>query len=89
MNDSPTQPSILILNLLIITQGSAPSNSFFVTGTVLIRPGFSPTVMAPLTGVSTVGTGPTAVMPSPGVNPALPASVTPFDVLMSMPQPIS
>ena len=47
MNDSPTQPSILTRKLLTITHGSAPLNSFLVTGTMLMMPGLSPTVMPP------------------------------------------
>src|SRR6185503_12941869 len=95
MNDWPTHPSILTWKLLIMTQGLAPLNSFLSIGTTMTMPGLRPTVITPLTGVET--TGRTAVgnapngpdTPSDGVMPPLPAIVTPLDVLMSIPQPIS
>src|SRR6516164_144231 len=90
MNDWPTHPSILTWKLLISTQGFGPLNSFLTTGTTITRPGLSPTVITPLTGVVTNGMKPPASgKPTPGATPALPAIVTPLDVLMSIPQPIS
>jgi hypothetical protein len=96
MNDSPTHPSILTWKLLIITHGSEPSNSFFVTGTMLMMPGLRPTVtpppmLAPTPGRMPSGSGETTSvprMPSDELSPAVPVSETPLDVLMSIPQPI-
>ena len=94
MNDSPTQPSILMRKPVICTHGSAPLNCFFVTGTTLMMPGFSATARDPLMGERAVGIPvipappPRPPMPKPGVRPRLPLITTPFDVLMSMPQPI-
>ena len=42
MNDSPTQPSILMRNPVMDTHGAADWNLFFVTGTVLMMPGLDP-----------------------------------------------
>ena len=58
-----------------------------------MMPGFSATARDPLMGDRTVGMPvstpvPRPAMPRPGVNPRLPLITTPFDVLMSMPQPI-
>ena len=94
MNDWPTHPSILTWKLLIMTQGFGPLNSFLSTGTTTTRPGLRPTVITPFTGVVINGTTPGTpvkrpVRPRPGLTPALPAIVTPLDVLMSIPQPIS
>ena len=96
MNDSPTQPSILIRNPLIITQGSAPLKSFLVTGTMLMIPGLRPTVMPPPRFPPIPGNMPSGIgemmsvpmMPIDGLMPAVPVSDTPFEVLMSIPQPI-
>src|SRR5271169_5928369 len=95
MNDWPTHPSILTWKLLIITQGFGPLNSFLTTGITSASPGLSPTLSTPLTGVETSGKIPVGkpvngpVRPMPGVMPVLPAIVTPLDVLISIPQPIS
>src|ERR1700710_1814686 len=97
MNDSPTQPSILTRKLETITHGSPPSNSFFVTGTTLTRPGLRPTVTPPPTFAPIPGTMPSGngemtsvpMTPIDGLRPIVPVSETPLEVLMSMPQPIS
>src|ERR1700710_880936 len=89
MNDWPTQPSILMWKLLIITHGSPPSNCFFVTGTTLTMPGFIATATPPDIGIDSTGNRPsgsgdaTSTPPSPtdGVTPMLPLTVTPLDVL--------
>lgn len=94
MNDWPTHPSILTWKLLIITQGLAPLNCFLITGTTITRPGLSPTLITPLMGVDTNGSRggsvPVAsnVGLTPGMMPAPPSMITPFEVLMSIPQPI-
>ena len=77
--------------------GSAPVNSFFVTGMTLTRPGLRPTVMPPPMFPPSPGRRPsgagemTSVPRSPidGLMPIVPVSETPLEVLMSMPQPIS
>src|SRR5690348_7013524 len=95
MNDWPTHPSILMWKLLIMIQGLGPLNCFLSTGTTITRPGLSPTSRPLLNGVETNGRRPvavpgnSAVVPSDGVTPPPKTGVTPFDVLISMPQPIS
>ena len=58
MNDSPTQPSILIRNPSTMIQGLSPLNSFFDTGTVLMSPGLRPTVIPPPMLLPSAGTNP-------------------------------
>src|SRR4029078_4033109 len=89
MNDSPTQPSILIRNPSTMIQGLSPLNSFFDTGTVLMSPGLSPTVIPPPTFLPRPGTTPSGsgemmsvpMTPIDGLSPIVPVRDTPLDVL--------
>ncbi len=96
MNDSPTQPSILMWNPSTMIQGLSPLNSFFDTGMVLMSPGLRPTVTPPPMLAPTPGTMPSGsgemmsvpMTPIDGFSPMVPVRETPLDVLISMPQPI-
>jgi hypothetical protein len=96
MKDSPTQPSILTRKWLIITHGSAPVKSFFVTGMMLMIPGLRPTVTPPPMLPPSPGTIPSGsgemtsvpMRPIDGLSPMVPVKDTPLEVLMSIPQPI-